>query len=728
MLLTVILASVVAGWLMWMEVQVHQRLAQLQWELPSRVYARAIDLYAGAPVGMAILERHLARAGYGKRATVELPGDYSRSGADLSVYLRGFSYWDGVELARRVEVRFSGRQIASLKDSGTGRPVDLLRVDPPLIGRIVPHSNEDRRYVPPAEIPALLRQAIVVVEDRQFFRHHGVDLRGILRALWVNVRAGEVEQGGSTLTQQLVKNLFLAPDRTIARKVTEAAMAILVERKLTKDQILWVYVNEVYLGQHGATAVHGFGAAAEYYFRRPLAELRVHQMALLVGLVRGASYYNPWRHPERARQRRDLILRLMQQAGHLTAPDAETARGRELDITDRPEWSRELHPAFMELVRRELREIYSEPQLATGGLRIFTTLDMEAQESLEQGIVEVLHRTESRRRFSPGSLQAAGVILDFNTGEVVALTGGRGETAGSFNRALMARRPIGSLVKPFVYLEALADSERYNLLSPLDDLPYSIQLPGGGTWQPENYDRRPHGTVTVLEALSRSYNVSTVRLGMEIGPERVMGLLHRSGLAQTPTPRPSALLGAFELSPVGVAQIYQALANGGFRIPLTTIREAVGVDGRGLARHEMKISKAFDPAPAFLVAWALTEATTRGTGGALPGLLGRTGKFPGKTGTTDDLRDSWFAGFGGRYLGVIWTGRDDNKPMGLTGATGALPVWAEVMRRLEAEPWPGIPPSDVHWLQAPAVPMEGACRDLGYIPYIGVLEHGFPGC
>ncbi|MBI1733349.1 MAG: penicillin-binding protein 1B [Gammaproteobacteria bacterium] len=722
------LGCVLAAYLTWLEMQVRQRLADLQWELPARVYARPIDLYAGAALSAADLERHLRRAGYQRQESIGIPGDYARSGDRISAYLREFAYWDGVEPPRLLEVRFAGRRIISLRDTRSGEPAALQRVDPPLVGRIVPRSNENRVFVPASGIPPALRDAIVAVEDRQFFRHRGVDLRGILRALWVNLRAGEVEQGGSTLTQQLVKNLFLSPDRTLARKLNEAAMAVLVEWHLDKEQILWAYVNEVYLGQQGATAVHGFGTAAEYYFGRPLGELRLHQLALLVALVRGASHYDPHRHPERARERRDLVLRLMQDGGFLSAAEGDAASRRGLDIVGKPTWSRERHPAFMDLVRRDLRELYSVQQLASTGLRIFTSLDLDAQEAVDAGIEQVLKRIEARRKIKPGSLQAAALVIDYTTGEVVAMAGGRGAGAGDFNRALTARRPIGSLVKPFVYLEALGQGNRFNLLTPLDDSPFELKLDDGSLWKPENYDQRQHGTVTMLEALSRSYNVATVRLGMELGPVRIMKLLQRSGLRYAPKPLPSTLLGAIELSPLEVGQVYQTLANGGFSIPLSTIREAVAVNGTGLTRHELSMSQSFEPGPAFLIAHALAEATTGGTGKALPGLLGQSGHFPGKTGTTNDLRDSWFAGYGDRYLGVVWAGLDSNNSMGLTGAAGAMPVWAETMRRLGVEPWPGVPPPDVRWMRASAVPIGGACADLGYIPYIGAPVGVLSGC
>ncbi len=726
--LAIILICALAAYLLWLDTIVRQRLSGLQLELPARVYAQPLDLYVGRTMSASDLERHLRRAGYQLQPQMHLPGDYWREGDRVRVSLREFAYWDGVERARRVEIRFAGGQIAAMRGADSGKSVALLRLDPPLIGRIVPRSNENRVFVPRSGVPDLLRNAIVAVEDRHFFDHSGIDLRGISRALWVNLRAGAFEQGGSTLTQQLVKNLFLSPERTLLRKLNEAAMAILVERHLDKEQILWAYINEVYLGQQGATAVHGFGTGAEYYFGRPLGELQVHQVALLVGLVRGASLYNPHRYPERARERRDLVLRQMAETGYLAEAELAAALHQSLDVVAKPAWSRERYPAFLDLVRRELRTQYPQQQLATGGLRIFTALDADIQDAVDAGTEQVIARIEVRKKLARGSLQAAALVLDYSTGEVVAVAGGRGGGGADFNRAVNARRPVGSLIKPFVYLAALSDSARFSLLSQLDDSWFSLKLADGSQWRPENYDHKNHGYVTVLEALSRSYNISTVRLGMALGLDRVVQVLVQGGVHRSVPPLPSLLLGAIEMSPREVAQMYQALANGGFSIPLTTIREAVAADGKGLARNELKMSQVFEPGVTFLVTHALGHATLEGTGRALPGLLGRSGNFPGKTGTTDDLKDSWFAGFGDRYLGVVWVGRDDNRPMGLTGAGGAMPVWADIMRRSGLGPFPAVPPAEVQWLPAPAVPMEGTCRDLGFIPYIEVPPYGLSGC
>ncbi len=726
--LAVIAICILAAYLLWLDTLVRQRLSNLQWELPARVYARPMDLYVGSNLSASDLERHLRRAGYQSQNRLRMPGDYWRDLDRVGVFLREFAYWDGVDPARRVEIRFAGKQVAAMVEGGNRGGVDLLRIDPPLIGRIVPSSNENRVFVPQAGIPEMLRNAIVAVEDRHFFRHRGIDLRGILRALWVNLRAGEIEQGGSTLTQQLVKNLFLSPERTLRRKLNEAAMAILVERRLSKEEILWAYVNEVYLGQQGATAVHGFGTGAEYYFGRPLGELGAHQVALLVGLVRGASTYNPHRNPERARARRDLVLRLMADQGYLSGDELAAAQKRALDIVAKPKWSRERYPAFLDLVRKELREMYAPEQLATGGLQIFTALDADIQEAVDAGTEKTLAHLEVSRKLKPGSLQTAALIVDYASGELVAVAGGRGGGAGDFNRAVQARRPIGSLIKPFVYLAALSEPARFNLLTQLDDSAFSMKLQDGSQWRPENYDHLDHGFVTMLEALSRSYNIATVRTGLALGVERVVETLDRGGLHRSVPPLPSLLLGAIDMSPREVAQLYQSLANGGFSIPLTTIREAVGADGKGLVRHELRMSQAYEPGVSFLIAHALGHVTLEGTGRALPRLLGRSGNYPGKTGTTDESKDSWFAGFGERYLGVVWVGRDDNQPMGFTGATGALPVWAEIMGGFDLEPFAAVPPAEIQWMPAPRVPMEGGCRDLGFIPYIGVPPHGWSGC
>lgn len=727
--LGIIITCAAAAWLLWLDYQIHSRFEGQRWTLPARVYARPFEVHAGQRLDPSRLEAVLKGVGYEPVTSLEGPGQYRRQGDRVEIYRRRFRYWDGVEEPGIVRVTFAGSRVGAVEAvSGGGLP-GIMRIEPQLIAKIYPEHREDRVPVPLDEVPPALVHALLAVEDRRFFEHSGIDLRGIARAAWANLRAGRIVEGGSTLTQQLVKNFYLTDRRTFARKIHEIAMALLLERRYSKEEILGAYINEVYLGQHGAQGVHGFGTAAQFYFGRPLAELRVDQLALLAGLVRGASYYNPYRHPERALERRNLVLDLMQEQGYLDAATAAAAQRRPLGLAQRPRWTESRFPAFTDLVRRQLLREYRMEDLRNAGLQVFTTLDPELQERAEKALRSTIAALERDRRFAPGTLQAAAVIVEPGSGDVVAAIGGVDSQAGGFNRSLDARRPIGSLVKPFVYLAALSQPGKFHVLSRLDDSPLKMKGAKGRTWEPRNYDRNFHGTVTLMEALLHSYNVATVRLGLAVGIGNVIDTLHRAGVDTPISPLPSVLLGALELSPFQVAQAYQVLANGGFLSPLNSIQDVLDAEGRGLKRYGIEVRQAFDPQPVFLTNYLLMRVTTEGTGAAMTDLLPDRLPLAGKTGTTNDLRDSWFAGFGEGYAAVVWVGRDDNRPVGLSGATGAMRVWAAMMKDSGLGPFVPAAPQGIAWTGRVSVPYRGECRRLATVPYAAphVPDVG-PGC
>ena len=430
-----------------------------------------------------------------------------------------------------------------------------MRLDPLEVARIYPRHNEDRLLVRRDEIPAGLVRALVAVEDKAYYRHPGVDPFAILRALMENLRAGEVRQGGSTLTQQLVKNFYLNPERTLGRKINEALMALLLELRYSKDEILEAYVNEVYLGQDGPRAIHGFGLAAQFYFGRPLAELSTAQLALLAGMVRGASLYNPRRHPSRALKRRNDVLARMAEQGMLTARDAELLSRAPLGVTARASAVAVRFPAFTEVVRRQLRRIYREEDLENEGLQVFTSLDPIVQGRAEAALSERLTALERGRRMPRGTLQGAVIAIHPENGEILALVGDRRTRYRGFNRALDARRPVGSLIKPAVYLAALSRPERFNAVSSLEDRPFSWVDRHGVKWVPNNYTKETHGTVPLHEALAHSYNLATVRLGMSVGTGEVRRTLARLGIPDDVPDYPSLFLGAIDLSPLEVTQM-----------------------------------------------------------------------------------------------------------------------------------------------------------------------------
>lgn len=716
LLLALIGFAVLAAWILWLDQRVVSGFEGRRWSLPGVVYAQPLELHPGKLLGANALAAALQRVGYSLDANATQPGSFRQRPDATLITTRRFRYWDGVEPQQQVRVRFAGGAIAALEQLPSGAPLGLLRIEPRVIGKIYPEHDEDRVLVTLEQVPRELVAALLAVEDRNFFRHAGLDWRGILRAAWANLRAAAVVQGGSTLTQQLVKNFWLSSERTFARKINEMVMALLLERRYDKAQILGTYINEVYLGQHGARGIHGFGTAARFYFGRPLEELRVDQLALLAGLVRGASYYNPRAHPQRARERRDLVLALMAEQGLLDGTLARQARSRPLDVHRTPAWSQAEFPEFLDLVRRQLLRDYPLPQLRNAGLQIFTTLDASIQEQAQAALSSTLVALERERRDAV-RLEGAVIVIDSGSGELLAAVGGRRPAAAGFNRSIDARRPIGSLVKPFVFLAALQQPERYSVLSLFDDTPLQLDTPAG-PWRPANYDREFHGRVTLQEALVHSYNLATVRLGLEVGLPRVIEVLRAAGIERPLEPLPSMLLGALELSPFEAAQAYQPLAGGGFLSPLNGIREVLDRDGRGLRRYPLEVRRAFDPRATFILDRLLTEVTRSGTGRALAGWLPGAMPVAGKTGTTNDLRDSWFAGFGDRMLAVVWVGRDDNRPTGLSGASGAMRVWSELARRTNMRPLSQHVPPGIGWHTPAPLRYRGACRNWVPVPFI----------
>jgi len=685
------------GYTLYLSHEVRVKFAGKRWAVPARVYAQPLELYAGAAVSPQRLARELKALGYRAVAEPRRGGQWARHGDRWLVHTRDFLFWDGPEPGRLLALRFSGGTLAELNDGDSGRALDLVRLEPVEIGSIYPAQREDRVLVRRDQLPDALVNGLLAVEDRKFYRHHGIDPLGIARALWANLRAGHTVQGGSTLTQQLAKNFFLSDERSLWRKANEALIALILEARYSKDEILEAYANEIYLGQDGPRAIHGFGLAAHFYFSRPLGELRLPELALLVGLVKGASYYNPRRHPQRALARRNLVLDQMVGQDMLDARAAQRARAAPLGVTERGKRDSASYPDFVDLVRRQLRRDYREEDLTSEGLRIFTTLDPGAQRQAERLLADQLTRLERQRKLPAGSLEGAVVLVTPQSDEVTALVGGRQAGYAGFNRALDAVRPIGSLVKPAVYLTALSQPSRYSLVTPLDDGPIELTDQRGQRWTPQNYDHTSHGEVPLHSALAHSYNLATVHLGLDLGLDKVIATLRRLGVERPMKPYPSLLLGSLSLSPLEVAQMYQGLAAGGFRSPLRAIREVLDSQGRPLQRYPLEVVKAADPAAVFLLDRNLVEVvragTARGLANYLPGI-----EVAGKTGTTNDLRDSWFAGFSGDRVGVVWVGRDDNQPTGLTGSRGALPVWGRLMAALGTQPLALQAPSGVEYL------------------------------
>jgi len=696
------LALVLSATLVWAAVQValldreiRNRFSSVRWTLPAQVFAAPQELYPGLNLPLDELQHELVRLGYRQVAALEGPGTFVARADALDISTRAFAFWDGPQQATRMLVRGGASGIEALSDLTTGKDLDLTRLDPMLIGSIYPsRGGEDRVLIKLGDAPELMVQGLLAVEDKNFYGHMGISIRGIARAMFQNITTGHVKQGASTITQQLVKNFFLSSERTFKRKFKEILMAVLLESHYEKDEILEAYLNEIYMGQDGSRAVHGFGLASNFYFNKPPAELKAHELAMLVGIVKGPSQFDPRRRPEMVRERRDLVLRIWADSGLIRPEEYEAAKAQPLGISGTGRGGVERYPAFVQLVTRQLKDQYPDEALTSEGLRIFTTLSPRVQEALEQRLIEDLPALEKARKLADGILEGAGVVTNAEGGEVEAIVGGRDIRFAGFNRALDSKRQIGSLAKPFVYLAALMEPSRYNVGSLLADEPVTVKMPGSKSWSPSNYDKKLHGSVPLYMALAQSYNLPTVRLGLDVGVAKVQQALAGAGFFNTPA-LPSVFLGALDMAPLDVAQVYNTLAAAGYQTPLSAIREVLTKDGKPLKRYEFKVKQTLPEGPVFLTTWALRKVLELGTARAAYNIIPAGVRVAGKTGTTDDLRDSWFAGFSADHVAVIWVGRDDFKPTGLTGANGAMPIWARLMRDLNVKSLDPTPPAEV---------------------------------
>jgi penicillin-binding protein 1B len=662
--------------------RVKTRVTEIDFTQPTRVYGSPQLLEAGVPMDKATLELELQMAGYTEAARVaHVPGTFSLDGDKFIIASRGYMDPVGGELPRRVRVTLGSGSIRSVFDLTADKPLRKTHLDPARIATLYGSEQEERIIVQLAELPPLLVQGVQAVEDRDFKNNHGIDLSSIARAAWADLRAGKKVQGASTITQQLVRNLFLDRNKTLVRKFNEAVLSILLDAHYSKGEILAAYCNEVFMGQQGNQAVHGFAAASWFYFGRPVQTLRPQEIALLVGMVQGPSYYDPRRNPERALARRDVALDAFHTTGLLNDAQWKAARAAPLDVTPKPQLVVDRFPAFMDVVRNQLKQDFSDQQLRSGGLAVYTTLDPAAQVYAEQSLDETLKGLGKRG----DKLEGAVVVVEPATGNVLAMVGGRGSDTHGFNRAYDARRPVGSSLKPFYYLMALTNPSRWNVASLLDDSPISMKLPNGKLWTPQNDDHVSHGEVPMVEALAKSYNLASVHLGMQLGVDRVAAFLRSFGLTDVHA-NPSLLLGSVDMSPFQLAQLYEFFAADGHALPLLTLRGVLDAKGHVLKQYATKPGKGEYQQPERLVRWMMQQVTEYGTAAAIGNSSLASLNVAGKTGTSDHQRDSWFSGFTGDRLAVTWMGRDDNQPTHLWGATGALRVWMKLFEKMPSAP------------------------------------------
>lgn len=675
--------------------KISDRLDGKVWDLPAAVYGRTVNLEPGMDYSLNEMVKLLEGMQYRKVTKITRAGEFSVTGNTIQMLRRPFDFPDSKEGQINARLTFGSSGLEKIENVDNGREFGFFRLDPKLITMLQSANGEQRLFLARSGFPDELVKALLVTEDRNFYEHDGISITSIGRALLANLTAGRAVQGGSTLTQQLVKNLFLSNERTLVRKANEAYMALIMDYRYDKDRILELYLNEVYLGQSGDEQIRGFPLASLYYFGRPVDELSLDQVALLVGMVKGASVYNPWRNPQNALERRNVVLKLLQtQGGVIDQEMYDVLSARPLGVKEKsgvitPQ------PAFMQLVRQELREKLGDKVDDLSGVKIFTTLDPVSQDAAENAVEEGVKAIRAERK--KPELEGAMVVVDRISGEVRAMVGGSQPQFAGFNRAMAAERSIGSLAKPMTYLTALGIPDTYRLNTWLDDQPLTINVPGGGgTWSPRNDSKTFSGRVMLVDALARSINVPTVNLGMAVGLDAVADTFVRLGApAKNIQKVPAMLLGAVNLTPLQVSQLFQTIGSGGNRATLSALRSVIAEDGTVIYQSFPQAQRAVAPQAAYMTLYGMQQVVERGT--AARRLGSKFGKYhlAGKTGTTNLMRDSWFVGIDGKEVTVSWMGLDDNSPSGLYGGSGALVLYG---RYLDNQPPLALnltPPEDI---------------------------------
>ena len=682
----------IAAYGVYLDQKIRSRIDGKVWELPAAVYGRMVNLEPDMQISKNEMVRLLNATQYRQVSAMTRPGEYTVQANSIEMIRRPFDFPDSKEGQVRARLTFDGDHLETIENMDNNRQFGFFRLDPRLITMLQSPNGEQRLFVKRSGFPDLLVDTLLATEDRHFYEHDGISLYSIGRAVLANLTAGRTVQGASTLTQQLVKNLFLSSERSYWRKANEAYMALIVDARYSKDRILELYMNEVYLGQSGDNEIRGFPLASLYYFGRPVEELSLDQQALLVGMVKGASVYNPWRNPKLALERRNLVLRLLQQQQVIDQELYDMLSARPLGVQPRggvisPQ------PAFMQMVRQELQAKLGDKVKDLSGVKIFTTFDSVAQDAAEKAASEGIPVLKKQRKLA--DLETAMVVVDRFTGEVRAMVGGAEPQFAGYNRAMQARRSIGSLAKPATYLTALSQPNQYRLNTWIADAPVTIRLSNGQTWSPQNDDRRFSGQVMLVDALTRSMNVPTVNLGMALGLPAVVDTWTKLGAPKNQLNAvPSMLLGALNLTPIEVAQAFQTIASGGNRAPLSALRSVIAEDGTVLYQSYPQAERAVPAQAAYMTLWTMQQVVQRGTGRQLgakyPGL-----HLAGKTGTTNNNVDTWFAGIDGSQVTITWVGRDNNQPTKLYGASGAMSIYQRYLANQTPTPLVLTVPEDV---------------------------------
>ncbi|MGH9749142.1 MAG: PBP1A family penicillin-binding protein, partial [Candidatus Polarisedimenticolia bacterium] len=660
---------VMAGLLTVAFIDANIRFARLEAAAPARVFSAPFVLAEGVPLSREELSERLDRLGY--RRVVKhpaVPGEYATRFRSFEIHLNAFDYPEERSPEIPVRVRIGFGRVTGVEDARDGATIETARLEPEPIGTLSGSVREERLPVEVEALPRTLLEAVVAVEDRRFKRHFGIDPRAVLRALFENVKSGEVVQGGSTITQQLAKNLYPNPgERTIVRKVWETLAALSLEALHSKDEILERYLNQIYLAQRGPISILGIGAASRHYFGKDPRYLDLSESALLAGLIQSPGRYHPYRRPQAATDRRNLVLRLMREEGFITAEEAEAATRAPLRLRPEPSSDPRQAPYFIDYVAQELERLDLRDPASDVGLRVFTTIDpllqARAQAVLEQSLAGYEKNYRHLRPLPGGEIQGAFVALRPRDGAILAMVGGRNYGRTQYNRVTQAHRQPGSLFKPFVFLSGFEKSQRerqplFTAATVLEDAPLEMEV-AGKPWAPRNFDGEFRGPVTARQALAYSLNVPTIRAAEGIGLRDVVRTAKRCGISSPLQAVPSIALGTFEVSPLEAAAAFTPIANLGVRVEPRALTSVVDDRGRMTAIPAAEAKEVVTPEAAYLTLDLMRDVVRYGTGAGI-WAYGVEGEFAGKTGTTDEGRDNWFVGFSPDYLGLAWVGFDNN--------------------------------------------------------------------
>ena len=662
--------------------QIDQRFSGRRWRIPSKVFSDTTLLYPGQQINRPLFNEKLRRLGY--RQFVLNPrnkGELYSSASVVKLFLHDLSmpsrYREGVP----VRIRFKGNRIESIAHLNTGEPMPILELEPEEVMLFFGPDREQRRLVSIDQVPQHVIDAVLAIEDSRFYQHKGLDPRGILRAMYTNLRHGSIRQGGSTITQQLAKNYFLTPQRTVVRKLKELFLSLTMETMYEKNEILEIYLNEIYLGQKASVAISGIGEASFFYFGKSVMDLSLNEAATIAGLIRGPNYYSPHIHKERCRKRRNMVLNAMHQKGWISDEELKTVLPLPIKTVGYGAYGK-IAPYFIDYLSDQLKELYSPQDLSSLGLSIYTTLDTQVQMAAEKALKRGLERLEKSNpslvRKEPGKrLQGALVVMQPKTGYILAMVGGRDYSLSQFNRITQARRQPGSAFKPFVYLSGLDTLTPASILSN-EPVTYEVD---GKEWRPQNYAAMTAKRVSVRQALAESINLATVDLAMKVGLDKVVSTAKQFEFSTSLKPYPSIALGSAEVIPLELSRAYCVFAADGVLPYPLSLKEVLDENGEILERRHVSIRQVVTPEKAFIMSSLLRSVVETGTAGSLRA-MGISFPVGGKTGTTNDYKDAWFVGYTPDILALIWVGFDNNDSIFASGAGAALPIWANLMNAL----------------------------------------------